>query len=742
MISVVVSWFERKPRRIDWAMMFVLVLLWAVYFWRLWSPNPANRVSFPEGDYSGQFLAFGAYQAERLLAGEIPLWNPYNNAGHPFLADTQAAVFYPPRILTIFISEWLFEGWNYVALQTETIIHYLLASIFMYLLVRTMTKSYSGGLAGAIVFSYSGFLTGYPPLQLAVLETAAWTPLIVLGIYLASDSDHWNMRWLAFAGMALGISLLAGHPQTSLFTSYLLVALIIHRAVKRSLGWRTTLGALVIVVGLGYGLALIQLLPGFEYTRLTTRAGFGFDQLAGGFPYSDLLTIIYPESLTVWSPLYQGVLSLILAGIAVWSAHRAARFWGTVALVALTLAFGGAALTYHLAYQLVPGFGLFRGQERAAFVIAFSVAILCGYGLVYITEKGAAINLDQRSWYVVGGAWFLAIQVFMLSTVLPQFDLFALIKAAFLFALLVTFSMLLLSQRPNLGRLWSAAACALIVFDLFSVTINTNFEPIAAREREIIGDAVPSVPVDTGLFRVDGRVGLGENYGTLVGLQDIRGTSPLRLASSAQYLDVLSQQRLYQLLGIAYSFTDAQQLEMPSTIVFEQLETTPPTRLHQIETPLPRAWVAANIFEVSNDAEALGLINDPSFDPLTGVTLEEVPPGYQASDADSSRATVDVMIYEPEFIELRVESSSGGILVLSEWDYPGWRATIDGSPIEIYRANAGLRSVVVEEGTQQVVFEYRPTSFRVGAVFSIVCLLVSFVLVVGGWPIGGKVTDG
>ena len=28
--------------------------------------------------------------------GEIPLWNPYNNGGLPFIADTQAAVFYPP----------------------------------------------------------------------------------------------------------------------------------------------------------------------------------------------------------------------------------------------------------------------------------------------------------------------------------------------------------------------------------------------------------------------------------------------------------------------------------------------------------------------------------------------------------------------------------------------------------------------------------------------------------------------
>src|SRR5437868_4021835 len=85
----------------DLLSVIALVALCWLFYWRLLTPNPINQQSLIEGDFSGQFVAFAQYQAERLAQGQIPLWNPYNNAGHPFLADTQAAVFYPPRLVTI-----------------------------------------------------------------------------------------------------------------------------------------------------------------------------------------------------------------------------------------------------------------------------------------------------------------------------------------------------------------------------------------------------------------------------------------------------------------------------------------------------------------------------------------------------------------------------------------------------------------------------------------------------------------
>jgi len=720
-------WLTDKPHRADASAILVLLVLWAFYFWRVLTPNAADRVSLPEGDYSGQFLSFGAYQARRLLSGEIPLWNPYNYGGLPFIADTQAAVFYPPRLITIFASAWFFEGWNYSALQAETLAHYLLASLFMYLFIRTITQSRIAGLISGLTFAYGGFLTGYPPLQLAVLEAAVWLPLALLGVYKASETEGgWSLRWLALTPLALGIGLLAGHPQTSLFTSYVLIAYIIHRAVKQHIGWKLTTVVLGIVLVVGFGLAAVQVLPGLEYTRLTIRAAYGFQELANGFPYSDLLTVIYPNSLTVWSPLYSGIVALVLAAIAVWMNAPQARFWLVVGLVELGLSFGGATILYHLAYLAVPGFALFRGQERAAYVIAACVAILAGIGFDRLRQGNKPVRLSLVLGYTAIIGWILALEIFIGSLFFREVVLFNVIKAAFSFALLASLAWaffgreVLNVQLPSFGPI----AIALVVFDLFSATIGTNFEPVPALQRDFIGPLVDTVQQDELLYRVDGRYGLGENYGTLLNIQDIRGTSPLRLGSLEQYVSRLPQSKLYQMLAVKYVFTDAQQLEQPSSIIDENDSVQPPQLLHEIDEPMPRAWMAYNVFVAPSDAQALGFISDPAFDLRTNVTLPAQPKGMTSPATPPTDWQITIVDYQPESIRLEVETPEDGVLVLSEFDYPGWQAKVDSEPAEIWRANAGLRGIPLTAGSYDVVFEYRPLSVRIGAVVSVVSVLV------------------
>ena len=60
-----------------------------------YSPLLLGLHSFPPGDFTDHFLPFSLFQRAELLAGRLPLWNPYTFSGHPFLADVQAAVFYP-----------------------------------------------------------------------------------------------------------------------------------------------------------------------------------------------------------------------------------------------------------------------------------------------------------------------------------------------------------------------------------------------------------------------------------------------------------------------------------------------------------------------------------------------------------------------------------------------------------------------------------------------------------------------
>ena len=136
--------------------------------------------TFPDGDFTHHFLPFSQYFQRELLAGRLPVWNPHTYAGHPFLADVQAAIFYPVGDLLLLATAWLTDaGARLYFLQVEAILHVLLAGFFTYLLVREVTGSRGAAFLAGAVFALSGYVTGYPPVQLAVLRTAVWLPLLL-----------------------------------------------------------------------------------------------------------------------------------------------------------------------------------------------------------------------------------------------------------------------------------------------------------------------------------------------------------------------------------------------------------------------------------------------------------------------------------------------------------------------------------------------------------------------------------
>jgi hypothetical protein len=732
-------WLTEKSRRADAAALIALTLLWALFFWRALTPNPLDQVSYPEGDFSGQFVAFGAYQARRLLAGEIPLWNPYNYGGHSFIGDTQSAVFYPPRLLTILVSHFT-GGWGYAALQAEALAHYWLGAVFMYLFVRTVTRSRIAGMASGLTLAFGGYLTGYPPLQTAVLEAGIWLPLGLLAVFRASTPGGgrriggWHVGWLALGALSVGLSLLAGHPQTTLFLLYVTLAYVIHRAVINHIRWSSTIPIAGALFALGFGIAAVQVLPGLEYTRLTVRADLGYDALAGGFPLRDLVVLVLPNVVTVWSPLYSGVAGLALAVIAVWRKEPGARFWGIVVLVALIFSFGGATLLYQIAYLLAPGVSWFRGQERAAYIVAQGIAILSGLGVASLRgDAPPAARLSRGLGIAAAAAWALAVETFIIHQFVDA-EHTALASGMMFLALLVTLAWLLLGRLSDRAHKawWAAGLIALIVFDLFSTSMGTNWEPIPAAERRLYNrDLVAQVTAqDDGLYRVDGRLGLGGNYGTLAGVQDVRGISPLRLNALENYLTRLPEYRLYELLNVKYIFTDWEQLERPTTVVAQDDSTEPPVRVHRWETALPRAWMVYQVMETPDEAQALGWLADASFDPRMTVILDHAPD--LALPAEPPEAAVSITAYEPERIDIRIDTPADGVLVISEWAYPGWRATIDGAPSPILRANAGLRALPLRAGSHEVVLLYSPTSVTAGGIIS----LISLIIVAGGLIVG------
>jgi len=734
-----------RAARADLIAVLALVALWMLYFWRIFTPSANDALSLTEGDFSGQFVAFFGYQVERLSGGEIPLWNPYNYAGHPFLADTQSAVFYPPRLLTVaLVGANPLPGALYTALQTEMALHVLLGSLLMYAFVRRITADHGatvsafGGMVAALTLSYGGYTSGYPQLQLAVLEAGIWLPLALLGIFQATRHDRPGWLCIVLAGVALALSLLAGHPQTSLFALYLALAYLAYRlwqhAPRDWRAWARRFVPAAALLGLvAGGLTAVQLLPGLEYLQHTSRQAMSFDAKGNGFPFMDVAQVLFPGFLTHWSPLYFGIAGLALAGVAAWRGAPGNRFFGAAALVGLVWSFGAGTVVWDLAYLLAPGASWFRGQERAAFVIAHSASVLAGLGTVALLTWGAAPGEEsvfRRALLALAGvcavfaaAWFVLWQ----TPDGAHYDA-ALRSAAFATLLAVLTAVLLprIARQPH-SRLPGVALVAVIAFDLFSVTMGTpNYDPIPA------GDRLPEPAIARDLredmlapgARIDGQRGITDNYGTLYAVPDVRGISPLTVQSVHTFLEALPPARAWDLLAVRFVLTDWEELPVPSEIVAEEEDAAGPYNVHQLADPRPFAWLTYGATVVASDDEAYGLLREPAYDARQHAILDRDPgvtlPGSTPQDAGRA----EVRRFEPETIAIEVETPTASVLTLSLPQVPGWRATIDGQEADILRAYGGLSAVALPEaGAYTVTLRYRPWTFTAGAILSAASLI-------------------
>lgn len=727
-----------------------LIALWLLFFWRLFTPVAHDQASFEKGDFSGQFVAFGAYQYARLSEGEIPLWNPYNNGGLPFIADTQAAVFYPPRLVTIGLSR-LAGGWSYHALELEAVFHVLAYSLLMYAFARRLTLkqpgSVLGGLVAALIAGYSGFTVGYPLLQLAILEAAVWLPLALLGILEATRGHLVRWSWLLVTGLALGLSWLAGHPQTSYFLTLLLVAYTGYRCYNQRLSWRV-FGLMIALFGLvGFALAAVQLLPGLEYLSRTARVDMAYDAKGNGFPFQDVVQFVFPQVVSLFSPLFVGIAGGVLALIAIIKRRPQSGFWAAVALVALLWSLGANSPVYPLFYNLLPGSAFFRGQERAALLVMNSLAVLAALGAVTLAawpERPASAGARLRSMLRLLFAACFIFAAFVVVAWLGAPADYAAIVGPVARSTLVAFAVVAIISYLTTARAQPAARWLLavvLVFELFAVSMDADaiYDPVPPQEQLSMTPPplVAAVLDDTdGVFRVDGFRGLTDNYGSLYHVMDMRGISPLFLDGPFRLIEPDKiNPRAWELFAVRYIYSDWQELPIPGTVVAQGEDRHGSVKLHRLDNPRPFAALLYELVATSGQNEALALAADPALNARAVAVLETTPPiALPAEAPDDAQATVTA--FAPEHIEVEVTTPEPALLSLAQPYYPGWTAALDGEPVELLRAFGALTAIAVPPGAHTVTLSYHPLSFRVGAILS-AAAWVTCAIMLGAFAVGG-----
>jgi hypothetical protein len=153
------------------------------------------------------------------------------------------------------------------------------------------------------------------------------------------------------------------------------------------------------------------------------------------------------------------------------------------------------------------------------------------------------------------------------------------------------------------------------------------------------------------------------------------------------------------------------------------------TDAHVYENPqaMPRAWLVPEVIalkpeDVLKTIKTSKLPDGGAYDPSRMALVEE----SSAVMAEQPDATASARITHLDSTRMDVETSvsSPAFLVTSDADYPGWQATVDDAPVQIFRANYALRGARVPAGRHTVRFIFRPKSFYYGAAISAFSLAV------------------
>jgi len=366
------------------------------FYWEIASPD----LILADYDVWTYFYPLREYAAEAIRAGRFPLWNPDTFLGSPFFANPQTSVLYPGTALFYALPVPY-------AYSLSVIAHVFIAAVLAYAFMRmTFGLGRPGALVGASVFAFGGFLSAQVG-HINQMSASAWLP----GIALAADLGvrRRSVRWAALAAVALGIQLLAGHAQESYMTLWVVGVILVWRALvawlgdeaaggtetvgraRRMLLWPAGRLGLTIVVGggvalLAFGLAAVQLLPTFELSEQSIRAG-GMTYLeAASFSLQPpmLLRSLLPG---YWNNVFSEYIGYIGAsGLAFAAVGLVLGPWRpmlcalALTQIAMFLALGGANPLYRHLFDVIPGLDLFRVPARWLFVYSFGAAGLAAIG--------------------------------------------------------------------------------------------------------------------------------------------------------------------------------------------------------------------------------------------------------------------------------------------------------------------------------------------------------------------------
>jgi hypothetical protein len=669
--------------------------------------------------YYPHYMATGAMLAQ----GHLPLWNPYQLCGIPWLAALQGGVLYPPHLLYALLP-------THLAMAALGLLHLLLVGGAVAVFARRVGLGWSAVLLAAALCAMRGRIAGLSAVP-NMMEAGAWlAPGAVAVLGLARGR---GARSVALLAISTAASILAGYPQFSVYVCYawaaLLGALLLGERPALA-GWLRAGGGLLGGVALGALLAAVQLLPALEMSDLGTRSLGGLS-MGEMYPFGFIGRSLADAAGEVLGgkgegalPLSLGYVGLALLPFALLNRRHRVLAFGVIGLGLLVLSFAmGPATPLFDLYLQLPALGSFRIPRRILFVLDFCFAMAAALGLEELRRLASRLaggSLRAGNALAAGIVVLALVELFAAHPQRPRLPYFREGYVQVYERDQAIYSVI--AASPERVFFWSpglAPALPSKLGSVFGMRAVDDYEPMSLRRQAQYFGFLQSGSTES-------RRRGSPFYGHL--------SLPL---TPERGVDLASRQRLFDLAAARFVLAPARLARDPKLLAYAKaagLERRPSRSkaLVVFENPraLPRAYVARRALPAPPPEELLVILSRSDFDPLAQSYLERAPGLPAASDAPLRGGPAAIVRDEPTLVEVEAELEAPGLLVLADSYFPGWQATLDGEPLEIHPANHLFRGVMVPAGQHRIRFTYRPRRLMLGIAAS---GLGAVVLLLLGW---------
>ncbi|MCM3338823.1 YfhO family protein [Paenibacillus sp. MER TA 81-3] len=705
------------------------------------------------------------------------LWTDKVLSGYPIFADPQAAISYPFNFILALIK----GNPGFIIIELQLILHFILAGIFTFFYGKKIGLAPFSSYVSSIIFIFGGFMATHTQ-HYGTINAITWLPLILLCIENAYSSRR-KYFYIVLAGSLYGMSILAGHVQTSLNMGYLILLYLLWKKLyKKKMDLilaRSVIIELFLLYSISLLIALIQIIPTAELMMNSPRAQMTLDgSMAANLNPVHLISLVLPFFFgkygytpswftreIVESHLYLGLVTLFLfvVGLLIFSSRNREKekqsirdiivFWITISFIYLLMAFGGETILHYINYYLIPGYNKLRRSYNFYAVVTFGVSIVAAFGVHYLDKLGeeflikAKRNISIVAFFLV--CLLLAFYVILsikgqaieISTIINNLII------SIVIVLLIAFSLkLYLAKFINHKRL-KIFLSVILLFELFTFNANQIFNSqrldvktvftqsaLYGEHLEFIDEIKSKIESDNS-GKANKILYLGfpatmQNQSMLADLENIYSYNPMRVNGYDQFLNSVFPMKNESELGSLVNYDSpmfnilgVRYIVANKTYLEANNLIFPAELFDTIGTYNGGKYIVFENKNVLPEAFISYNVKSQTGD-VTADDFTDDPYRILLSNGREIQSSVPAEIIDLQKINktrysVSVNMKSDGAIYINKTYYNGWIAIDNGIKKDMQKANGAFLGLELEKGKHNIIVEFEPKTYYVSATISI-----------------------